>query len=273
MKRTLSIIAFVAICSALMVSCRDNKKSQKPSQEEIQNQKQALADTVLAKIDEIAQQYWDVYSNSFRIRTMVLTDAEKVVRPDYLLDPSVANTLVTKTQKINALAIYEIEQAIRKIYDMPCEDVEDVIAKLIVETNCPLSNEDLLSDMPVTEKIKAYYNTCKERGDLALFWQYEEAIGTEISYLLVMNPELYFGKMTEEQWKNYYNTRHYCMAGIRCLAEYDEEIATLRDFVYQDWTIADIDEAARINSNIASAREYRVAHKDMYIAKRNALLQ
>ncbi len=266
-------IALAMIAALTLVSCKNKQKSQEPTQEEIQSQKQALADTVLAKIDEFAGQYWDNYSKSFRFRTLELTDAEKIVKPDYLLDPSVANTLVTKIQKINALAIYEMEQAIRKLYDMPCDDVKEVIAKLIVDIDCPLSIDYLLGESPVSEKIKALYDACKERGDLALFWQYEEAIGTEINYLLIQNPDLFFSKMTEEQWQNYYSARCYCFEAVDELAKYDDEMAALQEFMHNKWSLTDDDESARLNATIASAKEYRIAQKDLFVAKRNALLQ
>jgi len=274
MKKSYIFIALTMVAVLTMVSCKNNKKAnnQEPTQEEVQGMKQALADTVLAKIDEFVEQYWDNYSKSFRFRTLELTEAEKLVKPDYLLDPSVANTLVTKTQKVNALAIYEMEQAIRKIYDMPCNDVEEVIARLIVDLNCPLTIEDLVSESPVSEKIKSYYNACKERGDLALFWQLEEAIGTETDYLLAQNPNLFFSKMTEEQWKSFYNVRWFCYKSVDELAKYDEEMASLQKFMHKEWTISN-DDVIRVNSNFASAKEHRVAHRELYIAKRNALLQ
>jgi len=270
MKRTFQFLALVSICCAMMASCK-NAKTAEPTSEEIQQKKQALADSILTKIDDIAEQYWDNYSKSFRFRTLELTDAEKMVKPDYLLNPSVASTLVTKTQKINALAIYDSEQAIRKIYDMPCDDVEVVIAKLITELNFPLSNDFLLGNSTISEKIKACYEACKERGDLALFWQYEEAIGTEANYLFVQNPDLFFSKMTEEQWQSFYNVRCFCFKAVDELAKYDEEMAVLQEFMHKEWTVSN-DEATKINSDFASARDYRIAHKELYIAKRNALL-
>jgi len=274
MKKSYILIALAMVAALTTVSCKcTSKKSQEPTQEEIQAKKQALADTVLAKIDEFAEQYWENTSKSFRFRTLQLTDAEKMVKPDYLLDPSVANNLVTKSQKINALAIYDVEQGIRKIYDMPCNDVEEVIAKLIVDLNAPLNNEDLLSESPVSEKIKAYYDACKERGDVALFWQFEEAVGTEINYLLSQDPDLFFSKMTEEQWQNYYKGRCFCFWAVDELAKYDEEMAELQEFMHKEWTISDDDESNRLNATIASVKEYRAARKDLFIAKRNALLQ
>jgi len=271
MKRTFQFLALVALCCSMMVSCKNNKTTE-PTPEEIQVQKQALADTVLAMVDEIAEQYWDKSSNSFRLRTLELTDAEKAVKPDYLLEPSVANTLVTREQKINALAIFVTEQGIRKIYDMPCDEVEEVIARLIADIDFP-NNNDLLTDTPVSEKIKAYYEACKKRGDLELFWRYEDAVGTEINYLLVQNLDLFFSKITEEQWQSYYNSRTFCFKAVDELAKYDEDMASLQKFMRKEWAYRNDYESSRIDYSFASAKEFRLSRKDLYIAKRNALLQ
>jgi len=84
-----------------MVSCKNNNKktqSKNPSQEEVQEMKQALADSVLAEIDAFADQYSDAASKAFRLQAMELTDDEKQVKPDYLLDPSLVSKFVTKSQ-------------------------------------------------------------------------------------------------------------------------------------------------------------------------------
>ncbi len=102
------LIALAMLAVLTMVSCKNNNKkaqSQDPTQEEVQEMKQALADSVLAEIDAFVDEYIDASSKSFKIRDLELTENEKSVRPDYLLDPSVANNLVTRSQKINALVI------------------------------------------------------------------------------------------------------------------------------------------------------------------------
>jgi len=276
MKKNYLLIAVAMVAALSMVSCKNNKKSaqsQEPTQEEVQEMKQALADSVLTKIDELAEQYWDSYSKSFRLRTLELTDAEKLVKPDYLLDPSVANNLVTRSQKINALAIYDTEHEIRKIYDMPCDDVEEVIAKLIVDLNFPLSVDTLFSDAPVSEKIRAYYNACKERGDLALFWQFEYAIVTEGMYILSQNPELFLSKITDEQWQAWRVVKQTRVAAIEELAKYDEEMAQLWEFRNKNRVTASDEERDRKDQSIETAKQYYIANKDKYAAKRNALLQ
>jgi len=275
MRKSYIIITLAMVASLAMVSCKNNEKAKEPTQEEVQEMKQALADTVLAKIDEIAEQYLDNTSNSFRLRTLELTDAEKSVKPDYLLDPSVANTLVTRSQKINALAIYGMEQAIRKIYDMPCADVEEAIARLIADIDCPLNIEDLLSASPVSVKVKAYYDAYKERGDLALFWQYENAILCETNYILAKNPELFFNKISEENLMAYNSTWASLKAAIRELAKYDNQMQDIMNISFFNPTNEITDEELRncYFKDLNTAKETYKSNKLNQIEKRNALLQ
>jgi len=275
MKHIHILIALAMLAALTMVSCGNNKKAQnqEPTQEEVQEMKQALADTVLAYIDSCVEKLCDATSKSFRIQTMELTDEEKMIKPDYLLDPSVSNNLVTKTQKINALAIYLAELGIRKLYDMPQEETKEVIAKLALDVNHPIDDDLLTSDTPTSEKMKKEYEICKERGDVAYFWQFQVAALTEISYLLAQNPELFFSKITDEQWQSWAVLKQTRRAALEELAKYDEEMAQVWELRKKNRITASDEENNSIDQSIDVAKQYYIANKDKYIAKRNALLQ
>jgi len=272
MKRTLTLIAFVAICSAMIVSCGNNKKTQEPTSEEIQAQKQALADSVLAEIDAFADEYIYAANQSFKIQYFELTEEEKLTKPDYLLEPSYASQLVSKSQKATALAYYSVDRLVRVIYDMPTNEIDEVMAKLIAELNHPWG-EYKKKDVPVSELMKQAYLTCKENGDLAYFWQFQNAIIVETSYIIAQNPELFFSKITEEQWNNYRTRYASSYNAISKLSKYDDEMAALLDLTLQYKVAASVEESKSSNATIESAKQFRTANKDKYIAKRNALLQ
>lgn len=267
-------VALAMVAALSIVSCKCNsKKTQKPTQEEVQQQKQALADSVLADIDALTEQYIDASSKSFRLQVMQLTDEEKLLKPDYLLDPSVANNLVTRSQKINALAIYIVEAGIRRIYDMPIDNVKESIAKLAVDLNYPIDLDYSISNSPVSEKTKARYDAFKQRGDMVSFWQFEYALVCEIDYIVANNPNLFFNKITEEQWQSFYQRKLSRMKPIEDLAQYDEEMAQLYDYITRNRVLATQKERDLNNQTKESAKQFRIANKDKYIARRNALLQ
>jgi len=275
MRKSYILIALAMVAALTIVSCKNNKKSknQEPTQEEVQEMKQALADSVLTYIDDCVEKLCDATSKSFRIKTMELTDAEKMVKPDYLLDPSIAATLVTKTQKVNALAIYATELGVRKIYDMPQEETKEALAKLAVEVNHPTDMDFLTSDIPVSEKIKREYEICKERGDLAYFWQFQFAVMSEMSYLVSQNPELFYSKITDEQWQAFSSRFITSINVIESLAKYDEDMSELLEFRNKYYPYVSTAEMNKINQDKEISKQFHITNKDKYIARRNALLQ
>lgn len=268
------LIALAMFAALTMVSCKNNKKSQEPTQEEIQAQKVALADSVLAEIDAITNEYLLAVDNSAAFSNFKLTEEEKMVKPDYLLDPSVANTLVTKSQKVNALAMYLVDMQLRKAYDMPLDETKEAVSKLAADINHPF-DEKVASDIeiPVSEKIRKEYEESKKNGDLAYFWQFQNAVVCEVSYLMAQNPELFLSKTTEEQWQAFRNRIKFKYAALSKLAQYDEEIAMIHQLNESNFPYSSREEMREVNKTKESAKQYRGANKDKIVEKRNALLK
>jgi len=274
MKKSYILFVLTMVAALTTVSCNcSSKKSQEYTQEEVQEMKQALADSVLAQIDSFAEEYFAASETSFFTRSFELSEKEKVVKPDYLLNLTEANDLVTKSQKINALAIYLVDLGVRTIYDMPLDETKEVIAKLAVELNHPTDVIANIENVPVTENIKKEYENCRERGDLAYFWQFQDGIITETNYIISQTPELYFSKITEEQWQAYVKRTNEIYKTMRELAKYDKEMAVVLEMFNKNKVISSPEEFAKVTTSIESEKQFRIANKDNFIAKRNALLQ
>jgi len=274
MRKAYIFIALAMVATLSMVSCKcTSKKSQEPTQEEVQEMKQALADSVLAQIDALADEYWNAYDKSFSFKDFELTDNEKSVKPDYLLDPSVANNLVTRSQKINAMAMYVMDIAICKAYDMPYDDRKEAAIKLAADVDAPFDMENTTSNEPASEIIKAIYKACKERGDVSLFWQFEHAFVVEGIYILSRNPELFLSKITEEQWESWAVVKNDRLVALKELAKYDKEMAQFYELAYTNRPIDSSEDNYSIDHSLETARQFYLANKDRYAAMRNALLQ
>jgi len=274
MKKSYIFIALAMVSALSIVSCKcSSKKSQEPTQEEIQAQKQALADSVLKKIDAFADVFFQASENRFHFRRFELTEQEKLVKPDYLLDPLEADKFVTKSQKVSALAIYIIDMGVREIYDMPTEKAREVIAKFVADLNYPYDIDQRDADIPRSERIKQEYNKCKENGDLAFFWQFQNVVIGEVSYILSQNPELFFSKITEEQLQQFVKWVNEKNKAMRELAKYDADMANVLEFNKNISFIQSPDEFKKSNATIESSKQFRIANKDKYIARRNAFLQ
>lgn len=247
-------------------------KVSEPKHIEVEERKAALASSVLAQIDSLYSLYQNALDQSFDLSKFELTEKEKLLKPQYLLNLSASNNFVTQSQKVNALAIYVVERDIKKIYGMPLEDTKQTIAKLAAELNHTVDIEYLWSDVPVSEKLKREYEVCKEGGDLASFWQFQFAILAETQYILAQNPELFFGRISDEQYQAFHESVVNGMDVIMELAKYDEEMAALKSFIDQN----NIWPANKEYQSTLGTKELRIkyfiANKDNINARRNALL-
>ncbi len=270
MRRPLSFLALAAICSAMMVSCKSRQSE--PTPEEIQAQKVALADSVLAEIDAFADEYFVASGNAFRLGNFELTEEEKMVKPDYLLDPSFANTLATKSQKVNALAYYITDLSVRTIYDMPLEETKEVIAQLALELNHQV-DVNIYTDyeMPLSEKIRKEYEACKERGDVAYFWQFQNAILRETKYLLSKNADMFFNKISDAQVAEFDRRWDNFIDAVKVLSESDDEMRLVLDNTYIPSNREEFDNM--YYSSKEAAKEMYKSNKFQFIERRNALLQ
>jgi len=227
---------------------------------------------MLTRIDALFEAYSSASDNSFRMKNILLSDKEKLIKPDYLLDLSVAKTLVNKSQKLFALAIYSEESVIRRAYDMPMEEVKNTMAKLAAEVNY-LDPSDIENDAPVSEWIRKEYEACRVRGELTYFWQFQYALLVEIDYLLAQAPDILFSRISEEKWLYSRARVKYTYEAIQALSEYDEEVAVLYKEIQSKPKYSSIEEFDAANRTIEEAKQFRIANKDKFIARRNALLR
>lgn len=216
------VLLFAAVVMCCLVSCKNNKNNQ-PTPEEVEGIKAALADSVLAQIDAFAQEYQN--ADAPILANLQLTDKEKLVKPDYLLDPAEADKFVTKSQKVNALAFYLIDRGVRVAFDMPLEECDAAISKLAVDLNYPIDVEMVKDEnIPVSEKLVKEYDLCKERGDVAYFWQFQYAFQCELAYIFAKDADLFFSKMAPEQVAEGDKQMMAMLNAIKYLSAYDDEM-------------------------------------------------
>lgn len=263
MKRTSILIALSLLVAVSMVSCKNGKKAQ-PSQEQIEEQKVMLADSVLDIIDELADAYIQVSGQANISSLMLITEEQKSVKPAFLLDPSEAATLISRDQKMNALAVYLLEYFVRIVYDMPLEETEQAIAHLAVEVNYPIELDDLLAKGAPSDKIYNEYIISKERGEIEYFWKFQNAIVSEFYYLIAQNPELYLSNVSEETLQAFAAKLDSFKQACLILAEYDDEMKLICDSMFD--MSGDL---SSVESAISAFKE----NAPNLIERRNALLQ
>lgn len=275
MRKSFIFIAFAMVAALTVASCKNNRKVKAPAADEILEQKQAIADSVLSVIDNLIVGYQEAADKGDISLELVLSDKDKMVKPDCFLDPNLAPTFVTKEQKTTALGYYLIDYIFRIAYDMPVEANKEAIFRLAADVNYPVNLDKLFdgSFVPSSDIIKQEYSVYKDRNDLASFWSLQFAFGTEIAYVLSFNPELYYKYISNETNAAYNSQGEYLYEAVKLLAPYDEEAKTIYDFYvgwYGEGSDIDIDDGYEtIESSIVSYKE----ESDKYVQFRNDRLK
>ena len=262
--------------AAMAVSCNNKKaNTDEANAEVVEAAKTILADDVLATLDELAQSFIDE-TGKFDFAAIIssaLTEKEKLIKPDYLLEASQANEMVTKSQKLNALAVLLVERHIRIAYGMPTEETDEVMARFVAEVNDPVSFDDEKSLSP-SEKAKIAYMAHKERGDIADYWQFALAIQVEVDYLISKNVDVVFRNLNEEQYASFTKKFKVVTDAVRTLAKYDSDVKQAWDAFNaggeiitdlskesMDLIMTNIDQ----ESSIRTMNEYMEEHKDEFV--------
>ncbi len=276
MKKTYLFIA-LAMVAAMSISCKNNKKAAKNADanaEVVAAAKTILADDVLARIDELAESFIDE-TGKFNVTasiTSALTEEEKLLKPDYLLEASQANEMVTKSQKASALAILIVERPIRIAYGMPTEETDEVMARFIAEINTFFSLDEE-KDLTPSEKIKKAYEINKERGELASFWQFNFVGTNELAYLISQNPDIFFRNITEEQFAAYDIRFVSCYRAVKEIAKYDEQVAEVLKIFEENRSVDTYEESVKAFGSLAAAKQTFIDTKDVIAARRAEMLK
>ena len=276
MKKYYLFIA-LAMVAVMSVSCKNNKKAEeaaKATEEVVEAAKTILADDVLATIDELAEAFKND-ENRLDVQTAItsnLTEEEKLVKPDYLLEAAQVNEMVTESQKINALGVLYVERPIRKAFGMPVDEIDEVMARLGAELNFPIPSKEDQDSLSLAERCSKSYNSCVENGDIARFWQASFAMQQELTFLIAQNPEPFFRSISDEQLFRFHMRFASCLRVVTELAKYDEEIALAVKVFQENDAIDDVD-ADNIFSSIENAKKHFIEAKDVFAARRAEMLK
>lgn len=277
MKKSYLLIA-LAVVATMTVSCKNSnsKKSEKQGETKdiVAVAKVILADDVLATIDQLAETYITSAEPGDILSQVVsdLNDKEKLLKPDYLLDPAETYNLLTRKQKINALGTMLPERIVREAYDLPMDEFKAAAARLMADVNFPISMDMVNKEIPFSERVKKAYEVCKERGDLSYFWQFEFAVINSTFYLISRNPDLFLRNVTEEQYLAFDKRFRSLRSALLELAKYDEEIAGVVE-MHDKHKSAGNDELDERYGTFEGFKQQIVDKKDIYAAVRNEMLK
>ena len=201
-----------------------------------------------------------------------LTEKEKLVKPDYLLDPSEVNNMVTRSQKISALGCLICERPIRLAYGMQLDATDEAIGMLMVDLNYTIPVKEI-EDKPICEIVKEEYEEYKERGELPFFWQFNFSIVNDALFIISRNPDVFFRNITEVQYKSFENRYISCIKAVSELAKYDQEVAIAYKAFEENMVNNNLEEAVKAFGSFDGAKQQITEAKETIAARRAALLK
>jgi len=185
-------IILLAVTMVALPSCKNQKKeAQAPVQKELTQKEQYILAELELNATELAESFKNVKKPAFadfENGEIVLTEKEKMVKPDYLLDPSIADSFVTLEQKYRGIGMFSADKAFASLYDMSTDNYQKQLSKLVTEISDPAVEKFFKSDYE-SDAVKEWYETETTDGRLPLFWNMWTASLVEEVFLLTRNPD------------------------------------------------------------------------------------
>ncbi len=224
--KKLSIIA-VAFAAMTFAACGGNKGSQNVEE------KDSLKSFEQEQIEASIKMHFDSLASEVgRLKqlpivqkdgTVSLTDEEKQVKPDYLINPSSAEDVATLAEKYRLLSVLGVDKRIAKLYEMPTDEYEKAISKLIAEINDP-SFKAIQNASSIYETTEQLYDAMEENGRINYFWQLAAASLVEELFVANQNTEKFLASFTDEIAANSTFRVVLILDALDRLSEFDADI-------------------------------------------------
>lgn len=222
--KKLSIFA-VAIAALAFTACGGNKSTQNVEEEQKSFDQTQIEEKIKLEIDSLAAgvgklKHLPIVQDGEN--GLKLTDEEKQVKPDYLLDPAVAENAATLAEKYRMISALTVDKNIAKLYDMPVDTYEKAIAKLVTEVNDP-SFKDMNTNN-IYETAQTLYDSMNQNGRINYFWQLAATSLVEEMYVLTQNTDKFITAFDDESASNITYRTTLLVDAVDRLAVYDPEI-------------------------------------------------
>ena len=224
--KKLAIVA-VAFAAVVFASCGGNKEQKNTEtkdsvktfeQEQIEENIKLQLDSLAAGIGQLKQ-----LPIVEKDGIITLTEQEKQVKPDFLLDPAIAENATTLSEKYRAIAALQVDKQIAILYEMPVEDYDKAITKLAADISDP-SFKALEDEGDIFEASETLYNGMKSNGRINYFWQIVASSLIEQLYITTQNSEKFLASFNDEAAENITFRIILLQDAIERLTEYDPEI-------------------------------------------------
>ncbi len=224
---------------ALLASCGGNKQNtEAENQEEKTFEQEQIEANIKMQVDSLASEFAKMGDMPFianlKEGKIVFTEEEKKVKPEYLINPTVTNDLVTLSQKYRAVAMLIADKFVAQAYDLNIDDYDVVLKKLVVDLDDDafkvFVNEDTKDD--IQTRIQTFYQKEDENGRINFFWDTTTAFLVEELYIISQDPNNDFIEcFTDESASNITYRIILFQNALNRLKEYAPELNELCDAI------------------------------------------
>ena len=231
--KKLSVLAIVFVAIALAacngkksVPAEDANAEKSFEQEQIEASIKMHFDSIAAELGKLKQLPF-VQENA---NGLELTKEEKQVKPDYLLNPNAIEEAATLAEKYRLVSALNVDRKIAALYEMPTEDFDKAIAKLVADINDP-SFKAIEDTNTLFETSSALYDAMNENGRINYFWQLASAALVEQLYVVNKNSDKFLSVFDNEAASNVTYRIVLLLDAVNRLSDYDPEIKPVAEAI------------------------------------------
>ena len=266
--KKLSIIA-AAFAAIVFAACGNKTAQNAESADSVKSfEQQQIEASIKMHVDSLASEIGKLkmvpFLQSDGNGGIKLTKEELQVKPDYLLDPAVAENATVLSEKYRLLSALDIDRRAAKLYEMPTEDYDKAITKLAADINDP-SFKILDNEGSVSETTQILYDEMEKNGRLNYFWQLAASSLVEQLYLANQNSDKYLSTFTDEAAASTTFRIVLILDALNRLSQYDPEIKPVADAL-APLEVLNATSVSELKAQIAEA-------KDKINAAREALIK
>lgn len=252
--RKLSFLA-VAIAAVLFAACGGKKAAQTTEEQAAEKsfEQEQLEASIKQNFDSLAAEVAKLKQLPITEKNgkIVLTEEERQVKPDYLLNPAVAESATGLSDKYRVLSALQVDCEIAKLYDMSTQDYDSQIAKLLVDINDP-SFEVMNESSNIVEGSQVLYDAMNQNGRINYYWQIVASALVEQLYIISHDTDKFLTAFDDETASNVSIRIIIIQEAIKRLAEYDPELELVAK-VLQPLDVINATTVAELKEEIAEA--------------------
>ncbi len=229
-------IALLLIAAAMVIvpSCKNNQNAAEEENQEMSLQEQYLTEDLKIQIQGLSESLQNLKHfpgiNIFKedsVTRFELTPKQKMLKPDFLLAPEVADNLVDLTQKYRAVGMLSVDYTTAQLYDMPIDAYKNALAKLSTDINDPAFKA--LGEEGETNQIDvmAFYDAEVESGRANFFWEIMAASAVEQVYIMTQKMDLFVPAFDDKTASDVTYRFILVQEGIKALIPYHPEMESL----------------------------------------------